>query len=103
MHCNPLLYFSVAAKFDNNWGRKFHERVLLLVRDIANPSGNDPYFPAWRHKDWYLGFSWASGVVTIDGKPYPNGRNEESSSESISAYEVSIFVLKMIMPIRRPN
>jgi hypothetical protein len=37
----------------------------------------------------YLGFSWASGVVTIDGKPYPNGRNEESSSESISAYEVS--------------
>ena len=37
----------------------------------------------------YLGFSWASGVVTIDGKPYPNGRNEESSSESISAYEVT--------------
>ena len=27
--------------------------------------------------------------MTIDGKPYPNGRNEESSSESISAYEVS--------------
>lgn len=26
-------------------------------------------------------------MVTIDGKPYPNGRNEESSSESISAYE----------------
>mmetsp|Transcript_31779 Transcript_31779/g.30301 ORF Transcript_31779/g.30301 Transcript_31779/m.30301 type:complete len:1026 (+) Transcript_31779:155-3232(+) len=78
---------AVAAKYDNNWGRKFHERILLLVRDIANPSGTDPYFPAFRHKDWYLGFSWASGVVTIGGKPYPNGRNEESSSESISAYE----------------
>jgi endoglucanase Acf2 len=26
--------------------------VLLLVRDIANPSGDDPFFPAWRHKDW---------------------------------------------------
>lgn len=45
---------TVAAKFDNVWGRKFHERVLLLVRDIANPSGEDPYFPAWRHKDWYV-------------------------------------------------
>ena len=49
----PWTYvLTVAAKFDNNWGRKFHERVLLLVRDIANPSGEDPYFPAWRHKDW---------------------------------------------------
>ncbi len=35
----------------------------------------------------YLGFSWASGVVTIQGKPYPNGRNQESSSEAIAAYE----------------
>ena len=35
----------------------------------------------------YLGFSWASGVVTLMGTPYPNGRNEESSSEAISAYE----------------
>ena len=60
-HTHPYLHpctypwtyvLSVAAKFDNNWGRKFHERVLLLVRDIANPSGEDPYFPAWRHKDW---------------------------------------------------
>lgn len=49
---NVILVLSVAAKFDNNWGRKFHERVLLLVRDIANPSGDDPFFPAWRHKDW---------------------------------------------------
>jgi endo-1,3(4)-beta-glucanase len=78
---------AVASKFDSKWGREFHERVLLLVRDIANPSPADPYFPTWRHKDWYLGFSWASGVVTLMGTPYPNGRNEESSSEAISAYE----------------
>ena len=43
---------TVASKFDQHWGRKFHERVLLLVRDIANPSASDPYFPTWRHKDW---------------------------------------------------
>jgi hypothetical protein len=35
----------------------------------------------------YLGFSWASGVVTLSGKPYPNGRNQESASEAIAAYE----------------
>lgn len=37
--------------------------------------------------DRYLGFSWASGVVTINNKPYPNGRNQESVSEAIAAYE----------------
>ena len=40
----------------------------------------------------YLGFSWASGIVTINGEPYPNGLNQESSSESIAAYEgVALF------------
>lgn len=59
------------------------ERVLLLVRNIANPSYDGDYFPAFRHKDWYQGHSWASGVVP----PYLNGRNQESSSEAIAAYE----------------
>jgi endoglucanase Acf2 len=57
------------------------------VRDIANPSDKDTWFPLARHKDWYLGSSWASGVVTIQEQPYPNGRNEESSAEAIAAYE----------------
>ena len=78
---------AVAAHFDPEFGRKYHQRVLLLIRDIANPSAKDPYFPTWRHKDWYLGSSWASGIVTIGGDPYPNGRNQESSSEAIAAYE----------------
>lgn len=78
---------AVLAKFDPLWGRKFHQHVLMLVRDIVNPSDDDIYFPTWRHKDWYLGFSWASGIVTIGGKPWPNGRNQESASEAIAAYE----------------
>ena len=65
------------------------ENVLLLVRDIANPSENDLYFPLFRHKDWFQGSSWASGI------PYPaylNGKNQESSSEAIAAYEgVALF------------
>ena len=83
---------AVVSYFDSVWGANHFENVLLLVRDIANPSTLDPYFPTWRHKDWYLGFSWASGIVTLSGLPYPNGRNQESSSEAISAYEaVSLF------------
>lgn len=69
--------------FDHAWLRAHWDALLLYVRDIANPSRHDPYFPAARHKDWYLGSSWASGVVTIN----PNGRNEESSAEAIAAYE----------------
>lgn len=114
---------AVLSHFLPSWGRDSVnlERVLLLVRDIANPSDKDPFFPTFRHKDWYLGFSWASGILTIGGgpasgerpaaplapggkpssgidatggrgsgtglRPYPNGRNQESSSEAVSAYE----------------
>jgi endo-1,3(4)-beta-glucanase len=81
-------FYFLVSHFDGVWARDWHQHVLLLVRDIANPSNDDEYFPTWRHKDWYLGFSWASGVVTINGgKAYPNGRNQESVSEAIAAYE----------------
>ncbi len=43
---------AVVAKFDAAWGKRFHQEVLMLVRDIANPSDADQFFPTWRHKDW---------------------------------------------------
>ena len=43
---------AVVAKFDAAWGRRFHQKILLLVRDIVNPSDEDKFFPTWRHKDW---------------------------------------------------
>lgn len=55
------------AKLSPAWTREYHQRVLVLIRDIANPSSADPYFVTFRHKDWYLGSSWASGIVTIQG------------------------------------
>lgn len=76
------------ANFDSQWGKKYFENVLLLIRDIANPSPRDEYFPTYRMKDWYLGNSWAGGIANA----YPNGRNQESSSESIAAYEaISLY------------
>ena len=78
---------AIVAQFDREWGRKYFEHVMLYIRDIANPSVDDKYFPAFRQKDWYLGNSWASGIALFGSRPYLNGRNQESSSEAISAYE----------------
>jgi len=74
---------AVVSHFDPQWGRDFFEKVLLLVRNIANPSEDDSFFPVMRHKDVYQGHSWASGIATW----VLNGRNQESSSESLAAYE----------------
>ncbi|GMH57006.1 hypothetical protein TrST_g9707 [Triparma strigata] len=82
---------ATVAKFDPDWGRQYFEPVLSLIRDIANPSSKDKHFPVFRHKDWFLGSSWASGIGLINGGPYPNGRNQESSSESIAAYEAMVL------------
>jgi endo-1,3(4)-beta-glucanase len=80
---------AAVAYFDPHWGKKHFENVLLFVRSIANPSKDDPSFPLFRHKDWYQGSSWASGVPN---PPYLNGKNQESTSEAIAAYEgVALF------------
>ena len=50
--------------------------VNSLVRDVANPSTQDPYFPVFRMFDWFVGHSWAEGLF-FSG----DGKNEESSSE----------------------
>ena len=85
----------VAAKFDPEWGRQHFEEILLYIRDFANPRSDDPHFPQYRQKDWYLGSSWASGIVSAENSPH--GRNEESSSEAISAYEgVTLFGTAMV-------
>jgi len=80
---------ATVAHFDPEWGRNNFERVLLLVRDIANPSLDDPFFPQARHKDWFQGSSWASGISLPVS---PTGMNQESTSEAIAAYEaVALF------------
>ena len=88
-HYGYHIYAAAAvAHFDEDWGKKNFENVLLLIRDFANPSPDDKYFPMYRMKDFYLGNSWASGIAM----GYPNGRNQESSSEAIAAYEaVALF------------
>jgi Glycosyl hydrolase family 81 C-terminal domain/Glycosyl hydrolase family 81 N-terminal domain len=76
---------AVVAKHDPAWGAEYFDRVLLYIRDFANPAPSDEFFPQFRQKDWFLGSSWASGIVSAENSPH--GRNEESSSEAIAAYE----------------
>ncbi len=60
-HYGYFLYaIAVCAKLDptSTWLAKYTEHALLYLRDIANPDVADPYFPTYRHMDWYAGFSW---------------------------------------------
>jgi len=76
---------AVVAKHRPDWGRKYFDRILLYIRDIANPSADDKHFPMYRQKDWYLGNSWAAGLMSMELSPH--GREQESSSEAIAAFE----------------
>lgn len=47
-----------------------------MVRDVANPSTKDPFFPVFRSFDWFHGHSWAKGLFWSG-----DGKDQESSSE----------------------
>ena len=53
-------------------------QVNTLVRDVANPSAEDNYFPVFRSFDWYHGHSWAKGLFESG-----DSKDEESSSEDV--------------------
>jgi endo-1,3(4)-beta-glucanase len=72
---------SVIAYLDKSWLTPANrDWVDMLVRDYANPSPDDPYFPQSRAFDWFDGHSWAHGLFeSWDGK------DQESSSEDVMA------------------
>jgi endo-1,3(4)-beta-glucanase len=72
---------AVVARNDATWRNTHKAAIEALIRDIANPSYSDTYFPKYRHKDWFAGHSWAGGLVGIDVGP-----GQESTSEAINAW-----------------
>jgi endo-1,3(4)-beta-glucanase len=94
-HYGYHIYAAAAlTHFDRDWGRRHFDDVLLLIRDFANPSDDDVYFPRFRHKDWYQGSSWASGITM---PMFGNIVNQESTSEAIAAYEaVALYGREMV-------
>ena len=87
-HYGYFIYTAaVIGYLDPSWLATNKEYVNALVRDIANPSAYDTYFPVSRMFDWYHGHSWAHGLYeTADGK------DEESSSEdTMAAYAIKMW------------
>ncbi len=72
---------AVIAREDPAWAIAHEDDVLMLVRDITNPSDGDPYFPRFRHFDFFEGHSWAAGLYV-----FGDGRNQESTSEAVHAW-----------------
>ncbi|GAB5370922.1 hypothetical protein AAMO2058_001534800 [Amorphochlora amoebiformis] len=55
-HYGYIVYAAaVVAKFLPQWAEDYKEFVLLLIRDVANPSPDDTSFPQFRHMDFYAG------------------------------------------------
>ena len=76
---------AIVAKVDKdagsgNWLNENKTWVENLIRDYANPSESDPYFPVFRSFDWFSGHSWAKGLFESG-----DGKDQESSSEDVNA------------------
>jgi endo-1,3(4)-beta-glucanase len=79
---------AVLGHVDPTWLNQTNvDYVNTLVRDVANPSSLDNYFPVFRSFDWFVGHSWSKGIfVSADGK------DEESSSEDYNfAYGMKLW------------
>jgi len=78
---------AVMAQEDPGFGRDYGGVVDLVVRDYSGAlaGGGAAGFPAFRAFNAYLGHSAASGFA-----PFADGNNQESSSESVAAWEAVV-------------
>lgn len=72
---------------DGTWIEQNKDWVNSLVRDVANPSPEDTYFPVSRMFDFFAGHSWAHGMFAS-----ADGKDEESTSEDYNfAYGMKLW------------
>ena len=80
---------AIMAKLDPTFIDRFGVHVDAIYRDIAHSSNGNSredehdnvFFPMSRHKSWFDGHSFATGLFQ-----FGNGKSQESSSESINCY-----------------
>ncbi|KAK2041431.1 family 81 glycosyl hydrolase [Colletotrichum somersetense] len=82
---------AVIAHMDPSWLTRSNGLNKLwldnLIRDWANPSAQDPFFPFSRAFDWFHGHSWARGIIEA-----PDGKDQESTAEdAFSTYAVKMW------------
>lgn len=71
------------ARYDPAWAAdaRWGGMVKLLIRDVVSPDRAAAMFPFLRCFDPYAGHTWASGT-----SHFPDGNNNESSSEAMNAW-----------------
>lgn len=87
-HYGYILYAcAVLGKIKPAFAQQFSHQVDAIYYDVAYDSNivagraSGVYFPAARHKVWFDGHSFASGLF-----PFGNGKSQESSSEAVNCY-----------------
>mmetsp|Transcript_22238 Transcript_22238/g.32478 ORF Transcript_22238/g.32478 Transcript_22238/m.32478 type:complete len:916 (-) Transcript_22238:215-2962(-) len=81
-HYGYIIYASsILSQHNTTFIQQYGDRIDALVSDISNDNPTSSSFPVARHKSWYNGHSWASGLF-----PQGNGKSQESSSEAVNAY-----------------
>lgn len=77
----------IDEKLGGTWAQDNKAWVNSLIRDVANPSEQDAYFPVFRMFDFYHGHSWAHGLFASG-----DGKDEESTSEDYNfAYAMKLW------------
>jgi endo-1,3(4)-beta-glucanase len=85
-----LLYAAaVMARIDPTFLDRYGTHVDAIYLDVAHSSNGDSrgetsadiFFPMTRHKSWFDGHSFATGMF-----PFGNGKSQESSSEAVNCY-----------------
>ena len=74
---------AIIRHLDPTWSRmsELEDLIWMLLRDVTNPSLEDPIYPRFRHFSWYHGHSYSRGVTLLD-----HGKDQESTSEDLNFY-----------------
>ncbi|TDH65073.1 uncharacterized protein CCR75_000646 [Bremia lactucae] len=74
---------AILKKLDPLWSgmAQLDTMVWTMLRDVANPSAEDTYFPKFRYFSWFLGHSYSHGVTAM-----ADGKDQESTSEDVNFY-----------------
>jgi len=87
-----IFAYAVSGYFDLNFINSNTDTALLFARDIVNPYEFDNYFPLWRNKDWYFGFSISSGLSPQQAR----GKETSNIGESILGY-YGCYLLSLLL------
>ncbi|GKY95515.1 hypothetical protein MPSEU_000513200 [Mayamaea pseudoterrestris] len=105
-HFGYLLYAcAIMGSLDRDFVIKYSDAIDAIYLDIAHDTNfkseksGHIFLPGARHKMWYDGHSFASGLF-----PFGNGKSQESSSEAINGYfGAYLWSLVKHGAIREPN